>query len=43
MKKALPPHHHKFKPIEAHMFMVFLAYCLTIMLRQKLKAYLQPL
>jgi len=33
-----PIHHHKAERIEAHLFVAFLAYCLSITLRQRLKA-----
>jgi transposase len=33
-----PIHHHKPERIEAHLFVAFLAYCLSITLRQRLKA-----
>jgi len=33
-----PIYHHKPERIEAHLFVAFLAYCLSITLRQRLKA-----
>ena len=33
-----PIYHHKSERIEAHLFVAFLAYCLSITLRQRLKA-----
>ena len=33
-----PIYHHKAERIEAHLFVAFLAYCLSITLRQRLKA-----
>ena len=33
-----PIYHHKPQRIEAHLFVAFLAYCLSITLRQRLKA-----
>jgi hypothetical protein len=33
-----PVYHHKAGRIEAHLFVAFLAYCLSITLRQRLKA-----
>jgi hypothetical protein len=33
-----PIYHHKADRIEAHLFVAFLAYCLSIILRQRLKA-----
>ena len=33
-----PIYHHRFDRIEAHLFVAFLAYCLSITLRQRLKA-----
>ena len=34
-----PIHHHKAERIEAHLFVAFLAYCLSVTLRQRLKAF----